>query len=353
MAATTGGEQFFLKNLQRSINLFKENEKLYMHYNDDRTGYFMVIANEDSCYGPMPFFFKFELGPQYPFQPPTCKFISTDSNRIHPNLYVNGKVCLSILGTWSGPGWMASMTLFHLAETLQQIVNEAFPLQCEPGYEGSRSSTVKEYNVFLESIALQKLAVAGYDIPIDDKKAQTYFEKCLEEFLSNEETFNQIKGAYSKKLKRIKRSPPRSSRIMYGCRLLRKVTDTDLERLFSKLDDMTVSVGAEYANFSLTKKVDEDGQRHSDEDNESTSSNPSSHNKLKSKIDPLPSQHDSSEAPVAAHPTKVTSTSLQKKTSIPSKRGELIPGMGTQTMLSLAAVILLLILANVLPAFLV
>jgi len=24
---------------------------------------------------------------------------------MNPNLYADGKVCLSLLGTWSGPGW--------------------------------------------------------------------------------------------------------------------------------------------------------------------------------------------------------------------------------------------------------
>ena len=25
--------------------------------------------------------------------------------RLNPNLYEDGKVCLSLLGTWNGPGW--------------------------------------------------------------------------------------------------------------------------------------------------------------------------------------------------------------------------------------------------------
>lgn len=34
----------------------------------------------------------------YPWKPPKVKFIQHTGHRIHPNLYVEGKVCLSILG---------------------------------------------------------------------------------------------------------------------------------------------------------------------------------------------------------------------------------------------------------------
>lgn len=39
----------------------------------------------------------------YPFKPPRVKFIQHTGHRIHPNLYVEGKVCLSILGYVSSP----------------------------------------------------------------------------------------------------------------------------------------------------------------------------------------------------------------------------------------------------------
>lgn len=39
----------------------------------------------------------------YPWKPPRVKFIQHTGYRIHPNLYVEGKVCLSILGYVSSP----------------------------------------------------------------------------------------------------------------------------------------------------------------------------------------------------------------------------------------------------------
>lgn len=41
--------------------------------------------------------------------PPSVTFVQHSGQRIHPNLYVEGKVCLSILGTWAGEPWAFGM----------------------------------------------------------------------------------------------------------------------------------------------------------------------------------------------------------------------------------------------------
>lgn len=111
------GDNLLARNLERSMKLFKESDTLYMYYNDDRTGYMMILSSPESCYGVMPFFVRFELREgehQYPFHPPLAHYVSVDKARIHPNLYVDGKICLSILGTWQGPGWTPAFTLYTL-----------------------------------------------------------------------------------------------------------------------------------------------------------------------------------------------------------------------------------------------
>lgn len=47
------------------------------------------------------FAFDFFLPADYPSSPPQVYFWSY-GDRLNPNLYDNGKVCLSLLGTWSG-----------------------------------------------------------------------------------------------------------------------------------------------------------------------------------------------------------------------------------------------------------
>jgi ubiquitin-conjugating enzyme E2 O len=49
------------------------------------------------------FVFDIHLPPDYPNVAPAVHFHSF-GDRLNPNLYDNGKVCLSLLGTWSGDG---------------------------------------------------------------------------------------------------------------------------------------------------------------------------------------------------------------------------------------------------------
>ena len=43
--------------------------------------------------------------------------------RFNPNLYNCGKVCLSLLGTWSGPGWdPKASTLLQVLVSIQSLI---------------------------------------------------------------------------------------------------------------------------------------------------------------------------------------------------------------------------------------
>ena len=68
------------------------------------------------------------------FPPPILTYKSQNKVRIHPNIYVNGKVCLSILGTWSGPSWTHTMDITTVLLTIQSLLDNN-PLANEPGYE--------------------------------------------------------------------------------------------------------------------------------------------------------------------------------------------------------------------------
>jgi ubiquitin-conjugating enzyme E2 O len=62
----------------------------------------MMIGPEGTPYEHAPFVIDFTFTPDFPSQPPLAFFHSwTDGQgRINPNLYEDGKICLSILGTW-------------------------------------------------------------------------------------------------------------------------------------------------------------------------------------------------------------------------------------------------------------
>ena len=83
------------------------------------------------------FYFILQLPPTYPDEPPRAKLMTTGggSVRFNPNLYANGKVCLSILGTWAGPGWSQALTLSAVLLSIQSLMGPS-PLCNEPGLEG-------------------------------------------------------------------------------------------------------------------------------------------------------------------------------------------------------------------------
>ena len=95
----------------------------------------MILGPADSIYAHCFLFFKFEFPDDYPFVPPKVVFLTNDgATRFHPNLYIDGKVCLSILGTYSGPGWQSTMSLSMILLSLKALL-DMNPLRHEPGYE--------------------------------------------------------------------------------------------------------------------------------------------------------------------------------------------------------------------------
>ncbi len=92
------------------------------------------------------FFFDMGFPADYPASPPKMKHttatLTPDNLRFHPNLYArsdtesyDGKVCLSILGTWAGPGWQPTMNIAGVLQTVQSILGPN-PIHNEPGYDG-------------------------------------------------------------------------------------------------------------------------------------------------------------------------------------------------------------------------
>ena len=68
------------------------------------------------------FFFDVYFPSTYPDIPPLVKFLTTGDARVrfNPNLYNDGKVCLSLLGTWHGAEesskWTKDSTLHQVGE---------------------------------------------------------------------------------------------------------------------------------------------------------------------------------------------------------------------------------------------
>lgn len=88
------------------------------------------------------FAFDIQLAHDYPKSPPLCHYISYCRDRLNPNLYEDGKVCVSLLGTWSGRGteiWCPnSSTLLQVIVSIQGLILVDEPYYNEAGYEKQR-----------------------------------------------------------------------------------------------------------------------------------------------------------------------------------------------------------------------
>ncbi|KIJ21893.1 hypothetical protein PAXINDRAFT_173916 [Paxillus involutus ATCC 200175] len=106
----------------------------------------LIIGPENTPYEDAPFVIDWMLDSNFPQSPPIAHFLSwTNGNgRVNPNLYEEGKVCLSILGTWSGDRtetWSAARSsLLQAFVSIQGLVLVKEPWFCEPAYEKLRGT---------------------------------------------------------------------------------------------------------------------------------------------------------------------------------------------------------------------
>ncbi|QRW11976.1 ubiquitin-conjugating enzyme [Ceratobasidium sp. AG-Ba] len=106
----------------------------------------LIIGPQNTPYEDAPFVIDWFLDSSFPQTPPQAHFWSwTNGNgRVNPNLYEEGKVCLSILGTWSGDkneSWSAARSsLLQALVSIQGLVLVKEPWFCEPAYDKLRGT---------------------------------------------------------------------------------------------------------------------------------------------------------------------------------------------------------------------
>ncbi|KAD0449181.1 hypothetical protein E3N88_44256 [Mikania micrantha] len=103
----------------------------------------VIMGAEGTPYHDGLFFFDVCFPKNYPHDPPQVHYHS-GGLRINPNLYNNGKVCLSLLNTWAGSRyekWTPGVsTMFQVLLSIQALILNAKPYFNEPAYEKSSGS---------------------------------------------------------------------------------------------------------------------------------------------------------------------------------------------------------------------
>jgi ubiquitin-conjugating enzyme E2 Z len=132
----------------------------YNHHEIDMlTGYAMILGPSDTPYFGGYYLFKFEFPTDYPYSPPKLVYQTNDGyTRFNPNLYINGKVCVSILNTWHGEKWSSCQTIHSILLTLCTLLNKT-PLLNEPGVN-INNPDIEKYNTI---ITFKNISVAVCD----------------------------------------------------------------------------------------------------------------------------------------------------------------------------------------------
>lgn len=163
-------------SLMKDLPVYYESS-IFVRINeeDNRCLKVLITGPNDTPYDSGVFIFDVFVGDEYPKNSPKMLFLNTGNKRFNPNLYNCGKVCLSLLGTWSGHGgekWNPNTsTLQQLFISVQSQILIDEPFYNEPGYETTYNSVdgklkSKKYN---NNIKLYTLTHAMYDLLKDPK----------------------------------------------------------------------------------------------------------------------------------------------------------------------------------------
>jgi len=128
-----------INRLVKDIKQIRENplhDNGIYYYHDDNNilkGYALIIGPKNTPYNYGYYLFSIDFPENYPYSPPKFTYCTNDgTTRFHPNLYVNGKVCVSILNTWKGEQWSSCQTLSAILLTICSLLDD-MPLINEPG----------------------------------------------------------------------------------------------------------------------------------------------------------------------------------------------------------------------------
>mgnify|MGYP001289544671 CR=1 FL=1 len=169
MSASSALKRILKKDIKEIKNQKLNDLGIYVKFDEENMlkASAMITGPKGSLYEYGFLFFNITFPKNYPYAPPDVSYISRNNIRIHPNLYVGrhssgfGKVCLSILGTWSGPKWTSIMDITTVLLTIQSLLDNN-PLHHEPGQEKNNTNTNTLYNEIIKYESLNTLLLKNY-----------------------------------------------------------------------------------------------------------------------------------------------------------------------------------------------
>ena len=182
--------QITVRRLISDIKELKKNplskDGIYYKHHESNIleGYALIIGPSDTPYEYGNFLFKFNFPDDYPYSPPIVKYYTNDGEtRFHPNLYKNGKVCLSLLNTWKGEQWTGCQTIKSILLVICSILNKD-SLTNEPGISHNHKDVIP-YNKIIKyktvDVAIAKILNRIY-LP---EEFNIFYSEIRENFVKN------------------------------------------------------------------------------------------------------------------------------------------------------------------------
>ncbi|XP_028118985.1 probable ubiquitin-conjugating enzyme E2 24 isoform X3 [Camellia sinensis] len=159
-------QRSWAKKIQEEWKILEKDlpDKIFVRVYESRMDLLraVIVGAEGTPYHDGLFFFDVLFPSGYPNVPPHVHYHS-GGLRINPNLYNCGKVCLSLLNTWSGhqsEKWIPGVsTMLQVLVSIQALILNEKPYFNEPGYEimggsvnGEENSQRYNENTFILSL---------------------------------------------------------------------------------------------------------------------------------------------------------------------------------------------------------
>lgn len=133
-----------ISSLQKNLPL-NEESTVWIRWDKEQLNkmQFLISGPKDTPYQDGLFLFDCYFPSNYPQTPPLVLLQTTGGGtvRFNPNLYNSGKVCLSLLGTWSGTAgekWnKKTSTMLQVLVSIQSLILIEQPYFNEPGFESA------------------------------------------------------------------------------------------------------------------------------------------------------------------------------------------------------------------------
>lgn len=201
ISKTQGVNKKLLTRIMKDIKLFEQlplnwGSSIFVVVDETYPQYMeaLITGPTDTPYENGIYMFDIFIPEQYPNIPPKVTIINNDNVRFNPNLYASGKVCLSLLGTWSGPGWdPKESSIYQVLVSIQSLILVDKPYKNEPAYYNSND--VKQIELYSQNVYHSNVKVAICEM----FKKKTHFNDIIKTHLQHKhnEILNKIKYSIS------------------------------------------------------------------------------------------------------------------------------------------------------------